>query len=235
MDGQGHSVAGEAEQLVLALAHRPAHGAEDFIVSGCNQAAVASVDGWPDWPNAPLLIMGDAGAGKTHLANVWRSKSGAALYLAQELDDAAVREIAGRGAGVVENIERGVAAEQALFHLINLAREGSIDLLLTSRVPPGALAFRIPDLGSRFHALPVVEIAAPDDDLLRAVLVKLLNDRQLPATPAAIGYLVRYMDRSMASAIAIVEAIDRALWRRPGIVTRAVASRVLQTCRILQN
>ena len=67
-----------------------------------------------------------------------------------------------------------------MFHLLNLVKEDDANVLLTTA--PTALtlwAVRLPDLASRLRALPVVELAAPDDALLRAVLVKLFVDRQL--------------------------------------------------------
>ncbi len=63
-------------QLALDFGHRPALGREDFLVAPCNEDAVAWVDRWPDWPGPALVIHGPAGCGKTHLAQVWRRRSG---------------------------------------------------------------------------------------------------------------------------------------------------------------
>ena len=67
--------------------HRPALGEEDFLISGSNQAAADMVDRWPDWPHWAVVVVAPAGAGKTHLANVWRLRSAAA-----RLEAAAARE-----------------------------------------------------------------------------------------------------------------------------------------------
>ena len=67
-----------SRQLVLDLPHRAALAAEDFLVSGANRAAADIVDRWPDWPLASLMVVAPPRAGKSHLANVWRLKSGAA-------------------------------------------------------------------------------------------------------------------------------------------------------------
>src|SRR5438105_998842 len=77
------------------------------------------------------------------------------------------------GALVIEDIAEGAFEERALFHLINLVREEQASLLVTARTAPGGWSVAIRDLGSRLKALPVVALAAPDDMLLRAVLVKL--------------------------------------------------------------
>ncbi len=176
-------------QLVLDLAHRQALGAEDFLVSRSNAAAVELIDRWPDWPHPACVVVGPEGAGKSHLANVWRLRSGASHVGARLLSDAAVAAAAERSAIVVEDLDRGIGEERALFHLLNRARESALSVLLTSRSAPGDLAVDVPDLRSRLRALPVVELHAPDEALLKAVLVKLFCDRQLNVEPAVIDYL----------------------------------------------
>ena len=50
----------------------------------------------------------------------------------------------------------------------------------------------------------------PDDELLRAVLEKLFQDRQLRAPEQALSYLATHMDRSIEAARQVVAAIDKA-------------------------
>ena len=216
-----------AHQLVLDLPHRSALGFEDFIVSSSNQAAVRVIDGWPRWPHPWLVLAGPAGSGKTHLANVWRERSGARIVPAAGLaNDDAVRLAQGL-AIAVEDADRGIGSQQALFHLMNLTREQGFSLLITGRSPPGEWTIELPDLRSRLRACPVAVLGEPDENLLLAVLVKLLDDRQLPATPAAVAYLARHLERSMATALAVVEELDKVLWDKPGEITREVARRAL--------
>jgi chromosomal replication initiation ATPase DnaA len=214
-------------QLVLDLAHRQALGAEDFLVSRSNAAAVEMIDRWPHWPHPAFLVAGPQGSGKSHLANVWRLRSAAAIVSAGALDDSAVAALANGGSLVVEDLDRGIADEKALFHLLNRARENKLSVLLTSRVPPGEQEFRIPDLRSRLRALPIVEVAPPDEALLKAVLVKLFADRQLNVDPPVIDYLSLRMERSMAAANRIVAAVDRLALAKQRKVTRPLASEAL--------
>jgi chromosomal replication initiation ATPase DnaA len=212
-------------QLIFDLAHRPALGAEDFLISRSNQAAADVVDRWPDWPNHALVVVAPAGSGKTHLANVWRLRSGAAALEARTLGEADVTRA--NGALVVEDLHTGVGDERALFHLLNLVREHKLSMLLTSRAAPGELDVALPDLRSRLRALPLVTIAPPDETLLKAVLVKHFADRQLAVEPHVIAHIALYMEQSMEAAAAIVADIDRAALASHRKVTRALAAEVL--------
>jgi len=215
------------QQLVLDLGHRTALGVEDFLVGTSNAAAVALVDAWPDWPAPAALVVGPLLSGKTHLAHVWQLRSGAGIHSASAIDETSVRCFETEGALVVEDLDRGIACERTLFHLLNLSRERRHGLLLTSARPPGDLAISLPDLRSRLRAAVVVEIAPPDDGLLRAVLVKHFSDRQLSVDPQVISWLLLNMERTMAEAARVVEAIDRLALAARRRVTRPLAAEAL--------
>jgi chromosomal replication initiation ATPase DnaA len=215
------------DQLVLDLPHRAALGAHDFLISPSNRAAADMIDLWPGWPQASVAVVAPAHAGKTHLGNVWRLKSGAARLEAQGLSEADVPAAAAHGAVLVEDLHAGIADERALFHLLNLVSEHKLSMLLTSRVPPGELDASLPDLRSRLRALPLVTIELPDEALLKAVLVKHFTDRQLAVEPGLIAYIAVRMERSMEAAATLVAEIDRAAMASHRKVTRSLAAQVL--------
>lgn len=219
----------EPEQLTLDLPHRQALGAEDFLVSSSNRAGVDLVDQWPDWSLPAAIVAGPARSGKSHLVNVWQLRSGAAIISARNLDDRSVAHFEQSPALAIEDIDRSVANERVLFHLLNLAREKKRSILLTTRTLPGDIAVTLPDLRSRLRAAPLVRIEPADEALLKAVLVKLFNDRQLIIEPHVINHLALHMDRSIGTAEKVVAAADRlalALGRR---VTRTLAAEALRS------
>lgn len=218
-------MSGPPDQLVLDLPHRPALGAEDFLISRSNQAAADIVDRWPNWPHASVMVVAPARAGKTHLANVWRLKSAAARLDASRLSEADMARAT--GALLVEDLHDGIADERILFHLLNLVREHKLSMLLTSRKPPGDLEVRLPDLRSRLRALPLVHIAPPDEALLKAVLVKHFADRQLTVEPHVVNHIALHMDQSMEAAANIVAEIDQAALAAHRKVTRTLAAEIL--------
>ena len=214
-------------QLTFDLAPRPALGAEDFLVSPANEAALRLIDHWPDWPHHAVVLEGPAQAGKTHLGQVWRLASGAAEVAATELNEQTVVALTTAKALLIENLEQGISNERVLFHLLNTAREQKLSLLLTTRMTPSEIVISLPDLGSRLRAAPLVSIAAPDEMLLKAVLIKHFCDRQLEVDPPVIEFLALRMERSMAMASAIVDALDRRALATHRKVTRPLAAEVL--------
>jgi len=106
-------------------------------------------------------------------------------------------------------------------------RQQEACVLITARSAPTSWSVGLPDLASRLRVIPVVELSAPDDALLRAVLVKLFADRQLVVDESLIGYLATRIERSFAGARAAVEQLDREALRQKRPVTRALAAELL--------
>ena len=220
-----------ARQLVLELAHRPALGRGDFLVSPSNDAAVAWIDRWPNWPGPGLALYGPAGSGKSHLAAVWQARSNA-----QPLTVAMLRAgLPPSEPGAPQNwlYEDGAsaladrAAAEVMFHLYNrlAARGGSI--LLTARTPPARWTVGLRDLASRLATLPSAEIKAPDDRMLSALFGKLFRDRQLDVPGEVVLYLVQRIERSCAAVADTVELLDRASLAERRPVTLPLARMVL--------
>ncbi|TRW97648.1 chromosomal replication initiator DnaA [Paracoccus sp. M683] len=218
-------------QLTLDLAGDPAHSRADFLVAEANRLALATLDTPESWPQGRMLLIGEAGAGKTHLASFWAAEHGAqrvaAMALHPEDADALAPE---GGALVVEDAHRagGVGpAEQALFHLWNICHARRCLLLLTARCAPRDWGVVLPDLRSRMDAMPQTRIATPDETLLAAVLVKLFADRQLVVSAGLIDWLVLRMDRDLGLARRLVAALDQAAMADKKPVTRRLAQDLL--------
>jgi len=215
-------------QLALALDHAESFAREDFLGGPSNAAALALIDAWPDWVSRSVLLCGPEGSGKSHLAAIWGAAAGARFVAARALDEEAVPAALATGALVVEDLAPGAFDERALFHLVNLAREEGAFLLLTMRSPPAGWSFSVRDLGSRLKAMPAISLTAPDDALLRAVLVKLFADRQLAVDESLIGYLAARIERSFAVARMTVATLDAEAMRRKRPLTRALAAEILR-------
>lgn len=199
-----------AEQLTFDLPLRPAMGRDDFYVSSANAGAVAQIDDWRDWPAAKLILCGDAGAGKTHLAHVWAAQSGAQVVSVHDIA-ANLEALSDAPALAVEDADQScddALAEEGLFHLHNALAHRGAPLLLTARKPPSRWGTKLPDLASRMAQAGLATLDPPDDALLMAVMMKRSFDRKLPITPAILTYASARLERSFQAADAFIARID---------------------------
>ena len=215
-------------QLALALDHAESFAREDFLSGPPNEAALALIDRWPDWPDRMVVLVGPEGSGKSHLASIWASDAGARTLSAHSLTHINLPVALATGALVVEDVAPESVDERALFHLLNLAREEGASMLLTARSAPASWTLEIRDLSSRLRALPLVTVAPPDDALLRSLIVKLAADRQLHVDEALVSFITARIERSFAGARAAVTRLDREAMRQQRPVTRALAAELLR-------
>ena len=216
-------------QLPLDLPVRAALGRDDFFVAPSNVGALAMIDTPALWPQAKLLLVGPEGAGKSHLAEVFAHDRQAMIVEGGSLFDLHIPPTA----LVIDDADQVAGRhEELLFHLHNRMAESGGLLLLTARRPPSLWGLRLPDLLSRMQATAVAPLAAADDTLLAAVLVKLFGDRQLVVPPTLIAYLVSHIDRSFAAAHALVVALDSHALAKGRPISRALAAEVLDSAAL---
>ena len=211
-------------QLPLEFGFVPSFAPADYLVSRCNENAVAWVERWPDWPGPATAICGPAGCGKTHLAHVWQARSNAQIIAAEHLAAGDAAQLLQQSAAcVVDGMGTGTLegdAERTLFHLYNIIVERRGHLMFCAEAPPSRWPLRLADLRSRVAAAAVVTIDPPDDGLLETLLAKLFADRQLVVDRGTIIYIVTHMERSFDAARRLVDAVDRAALaarRRPSL------------------
>lgn len=212
-----------SRQLPLDLPVELRFELEDFLLSPSNEEAYAALDRWPDWNDPVAILVGSPGSGKSHLAAIWANKSHAWTIARTELSNARVPELVSNGALVIEDCDRSQGQEDALFHLMNTARERRCFVLLTASSEPGHWQIQTPDLISRLRLAPIIQIRDPDDALLGAILVKMFVDRQLMVDTTVVDLIKMRAERSIASVRDIVARIDREGLARGKRITRALS------------
>ena len=215
-------------QLACVLPHEESLTRDNFLEGPANAAALALIEAWPEWPARTMLLAGPEGSGKSHLAAIWAEASGARVTAAHALTPANVPGALATGALVVDDLKPADFDERALFHLLNLAREETAFVLITAREAPTAFEIELKDLRSRLRALPLVSLQPPDDQLFRALIVKLCADRQLTVDEAVVGYLANRIERSYAAARDTVALLDREALRLGRPITRTFAAELLR-------
>jgi chromosomal replication initiation ATPase DnaA len=217
--------------LAFSLPHAESFSRDNFLEGPANAAALSLIESWPDWPNRIMLLSGPEGSGKSHLAAIWAELAGARAISAHALTAADVPASLATGALVVEDVNPSAFDERALFHLMNLVREQEACLLLTARIPPVAFDIELRDLRSRLRAVPVVSLMPPDDQLLRALIVKFCADRQMTVDEGVVSFLATRIERSFAAARQAVAELDAEALRLGRPVTRALAAGLLRDGR----
>ena len=215
-------------QLPLPFSPDVRFAAVDFREAPSNEAARAWLARTDDWPDHRLLLWGGSGCGKTHLLHIWAARIGAALWSGPELRG--LPDLPERGIAI--DVADAVADETALFHLLNAAREAGLPLLLAGRTPPSRWTIGLPDLASRLRAITAVEIGLPEDELLRALLARLLADRQLRLAEPVQDWLLLRLPRSAAALGEAVALLDEAALAARRDITVPLAREVLADMRL---
>ncbi len=212
-------------QLPLPFLHAPRFLTQDFVQAPSNEEARAWLERDADWPLGRLILYGEEGAGKSHLLHLWASRQGATI-----LEGARLRGLPlppGPGAVAVDDAD-DMPEERALLHLINQATESGRALLLTGRSAPILWPVRLPDLASRLRATATVALGPAEDALLRALLARLLTDRQLILSEGLQSWLLTRLPRHPGALREAVARLDRQALAEGRRVTRASAAAILR-------
>lgn len=194
------------QQLYLDFPINTKYFTEDFFISQANKKALEMLQQWPNWGDGIYanisLIYGENGSGKTHLSYIWQNLSGAKRLTNNDLHSFYFND----KALILEDIEN--IDQESLFHLINVAQENQQYLLLNSSISPANLKLTLPDLRSRILSIPSVAIESPDAELLKAVLLKHLSDRNLQINAVAVDYIIPRIDRSFTKLIGLINKLE---------------------------
>ena len=185
-------------QLPLMLSYRKAFGRSDFMVAPCNKEAISWIDKWPNWPVPAVLIYGESGSGKTHLASIFSEYRLEAKDLTKDFIPYFQKKI------VVENLEE-LSSEEALFHLFNFVRDMGGYLLLTARAIP---EFKLVDLKTRIQSVPKAAIFMPDEAFVNEVLMHAFAERHILVEEYVLAYAMTHMARSFRAIQNLIQTAD---------------------------
>lgn len=214
-----------ARQFALPFPQAHIYAPEHFCPGAANSAALAWLEAPAAWPGLRLAVHGEPGTGKTHLLHLFAARHGAAL-----LPASAIRRLTPPPDACCLAIDDAdmVGDAQALLHLLNAAAERRQPVLLSGQTPPAHWSFTLPDLVSRLRAMQTVALLPPEDDLLRALLARLLADRQLRVSDQIRAYLLAHLPRTGGALREAVARLDRLSLAAGGMVTRGMAQEVVE-------
>lgn len=221
------------EQLTLDFPHSASFYAEDLVVTSSNRAAFNLIKSWPDWSSPTVLLVGTHGSGKSHFAQVWREKAGAFVAHCDNLEEA-IKHAQDNVAILLEDLAPGEFSETELFHLLNVVQQQhsiapASTMLLTSSVSFLHKKIALADLASRLESLPQVTLQNADDELLRAVAIKIFSDLQIQVDSSVLNYLLCRTERSLSALTALIKQLDQLALMRKSKITKGLVSQLLSS------
>jgi len=197
----------ELNQLLLDFDVKTNFNDHDYYVSDSNFFAFNLIDKWPKWEKRILNISGEKFSGKTHLANIFKSKTSAFFLNENQINDEALKKIKLYESIIVDGFTNTID-ERLIYSILNLVDQDSKYLLINSETPLGEINFKLPDLASRSKNLLHAKIESPDDDLIFAIILKNFSDRQIKLEKKIIEFIINRIDRSYSKISEFIYKID---------------------------
>jgi chromosomal replication initiation ATPase DnaA len=197
----------DLDQKIIKFDHEKNFKYEDFYVSKSNNHIFNLLNKWPKWEKKFLNINGEKFSGKTHLVNIFLKKFNGVMFEANSLNNDTLKEIKLYQNIVIENVTNDID-ENLFYTLFNMIDLDSKFLIVTSIEPIVKINFNLADLNSRSKDFLLQDIERPDDDLIYALLVKNLSDRQISLEKKLLDYIIKRIDRSYGKIFNFIYKID---------------------------
>lgn len=173
----------------------------EIILSDSNQEAFLFVSSAEKWIPKMLLILGEAGSGKSKLVSFWRSKY-SALKISSYIELIEM-DYSQHKFFYIEDIEHHL--EEDLFHIMNICIQNELYLLMTAR----SISFSLKDLKSRIDAINKVRIKMPDESLMVQIMQKIFKSKQIEVDINVLKYVSYRMNRSYSALLEFIDRIDK--------------------------
>ena len=197
----------ELNQLLLDFDIKTNFNDHDYYVSVSNYFAFNLIDKWPKWEKKILNISGEKFSGKTHLANIFKSKASALFLNENQINDEIFKKIKLYESIIIDGFSK-TFDEKLIYSILNLVDQDSKYLLINSETPLGEINFKLPDLASRSKNVLHAKIDPPDDDLIFAIILKNFSDRQIKLEKKIIEFIINRIDRSYGKISEFIYKID---------------------------
>ena len=179
----------------------------DFYVCESNHHAFKLLDNWPKWEKNFLNISGAKCSGKSHMVDIFLKKFKGIKIEANLLNNQNLKEIKIYENIVLENVNQDID-ENLIYTLFNIIDQDNKYLILTSVEPIVNISFKLNDLKSRFKNFLLFNIEKPDDELMFALILKNLSDRQISIDKKLVDFIIKRIERSYSKIFEFIYKID---------------------------
>ena len=203
----------DLNQLILKFDYEKNFKDQDFYLSKSNEYSFKLLNSWPKWQKNFINLIGEKFSGKTHLINIFIEKFKGIKINAGEINNQSLKEIKFYENIVIEDLDRQVD-ENLFFTLLNIIDQDNKYLIVTTKIPIVDISFKLDDLNSRSKNFLLSNIKKPEDDLMFALILKNLSDRQISINKKLIDFIIKRIDRSYGKIFDFIYKIDEISLKR---------------------
>ena len=200
-------------QLILKFDHEQNFKDQDFYVSKSNEFSFKLLNSWPKWEKNFINLIGEKFSGKTHLINIFLKKFKGIKISANKINDKFLKEIKIYENIVIEDLSEEID-ENLFFTLINIIDQDNKYLIITTLKPIVNYSFKLNDLNSRAKNFILSNIEKPEDDVMFALILKNLSDRQISIDKKLIDFIIKRIERSYSKIYDFIYKIDEISLKR---------------------
>tara|TARA_Y100000389_G_C17404354_1_gene487197 strand:- start:121 stop:795 length:675 start_codon:yes stop_codon:yes gene_type:complete len=194
-------------QKIIKFNYEKNFNDDDFYVSKSNEHIFDFLKSWPKWEKNFINIIGENFSGKTHLTDIFLKNFKGIKLEASLLNNESLKEIKVHQNIIIENLNKDID-EKLVYTLLNIVDQDNKYLIATSTKPIVDMEFLLPDLISRAKNFLLLSIEKPDDELIFALIIKNLSDRQISLEKKLINYIIPRIDRSYGKIFDFIYKID---------------------------
>ena len=216
----------DLNQLIIKFDYDQNFKDQDFYVSKSNEYSFKLLNSWPKWEKNFLNLIGEKFSGKTHLINIFLKKFKGIKIEASNINNHILKEIKIYENVVVENLNKDIN-ENLFYTLLNIIEQDNKYLIVTSKKPIVDFSYQLDDLNSRSKNFLLSSIEKPDDDLMFALILKNLSDRQISIDKKLIDFIIKRIDRSYGKIFDFIYKIDEISLKRKKAIDFKIIKEVL--------
>ena len=216
----------DLNQLIIKLDYENNFKDNDFYVSKSNKHIFDLLLNWPKWDKNFLNISGERSSGKTHLIKIFLKKFQGIILNADTLSNSDIKNVKIYQNIILDDLSNKIN-EELFYSLINIIEQDNKYLIVTSRLPIVNFNFSLKDLNSRAKSFLLYNVEKPDDDMMFAIILKNLSDKQISLDKKLIDFIIKRIDRSYSKIFEFIYKIDELSLKKKKSIDLKIIKEVL--------
>ena len=217
----------DLKQQLLNFESKKNFKEDDFYVSKSNFYAFNLINSWPRWEKNFLNICGERNSGKTHLTNIFLKKYKGIKINSLNFNNDHIKELKIHENIILDNFHVDID-ERLVYSLFNIVDQDNKYLIINSVIPINEINFNLKDLKSRTKNCLIAKIERPDDDLMFALILKNLSDRQIFIDKKLIDFIIKRVERSYGKIFEFIYKIDQISLKKKKAIDFKIIKEVLE-------